>query len=382
MSDSSVESTVKNKEMQLEQMEEGDHLPQLNWDFGTAYDLFISLNVLHNPDEFGLRASWAAGVRNRLSAQERKTLEEADGVVSVPFHWIYTLPEPKDGANALWSLSQLPAEERVPKLALYPRMPEEMVQIYKDVAARGSWDEGQLEALRSAMNEMKAHKGKPKDKELRRILDVWAKSEEFGERYLQALRSYYQSFFTEEERTITPALRSSLADAKNSAEDIPLLELLEKLSQGLHLPGLLEDPQLLLVPSYWATPLTYFGEIDDETSVMTFGARPSNVSLVPGEVVPDALLRTLKAIADPTRLRILRYLIHEQLVPAELSRRLRLRAPTVTHHLRSLRLAGLVHIDVTPKAEGKYAARLEAIQGMCEMLDEFLESDLEGLEEA
>ena len=42
--------------------QQGAALPRLSFDFGTAYDLFISLQVLHYPEKFGLRASWAAGV--------------------------------------------------------------------------------------------------------------------------------------------------------------------------------------------------------------------------------------------------------------------------------------------------------------------------------
>ena len=38
----------------------------LIWQTGTAYDLFASLQVLHRPQEFGLRRAWAAGVRARL----------------------------------------------------------------------------------------------------------------------------------------------------------------------------------------------------------------------------------------------------------------------------------------------------------------------------
>ena len=51
--------------------------PRLEWDLGAGYDLFISLDVLHHPGLFGLRASWAAGVRSRLSVEERKILENA-----------------------------------------------------------------------------------------------------------------------------------------------------------------------------------------------------------------------------------------------------------------------------------------------------------------
>jgi DNA-binding transcriptional ArsR family regulator len=83
----------------------------------------------------------------------------------------------------------------------------------------------------------------------------------------------------------------------------------------------------------------------------------------------------MKALADPTRLRILRYLSAEPLTPAELARRLRLRAPTVVHHLHTLRLARLVHL--TLENEGRrYQARRRAIDEACSMLEEYLDKDV------
>ncbi len=105
-------------------------------------------------------------------------------------------------------------------------------------------------------------------------------------------------------------------------------------------------------------------------------ARPADSTVVPGEVVPDALLRILKALADPTRLRILHYLSQEPLLPAQLARRLRLRAPTVTHHLGILRLAGLVQLTVGRDGEkGRYVARGEAIGAAHEALQSFLRGE-------
>ena len=92
--------------------------PEIDWDLGTAYDFFISLQVLHNPEKFGLRPSWAAGVRSRLTSAERKILEQAQRVLRTPFHWIAGLPEPKDAATVLRALLAIPAERRLPELAL------------------------------------------------------------------------------------------------------------------------------------------------------------------------------------------------------------------------------------------------------------------------
>ena len=49
---------------------------KIHWDIGTAYDLFISLRVLQEPEQYGVRASWAAGVRSRMSVEHRNVLEQ------------------------------------------------------------------------------------------------------------------------------------------------------------------------------------------------------------------------------------------------------------------------------------------------------------------
>jgi DNA-binding transcriptional ArsR family regulator len=82
-------------------------------------------------------------------------------------------------------------------------------------------------------------------------------------------------------------------------------------------------------------------------------------------------LIALKALADPTRLKILRYLSEQELTPSELSRRLNLRAPTVTHHLKELRLAGLVNVTFRGQ-EKLYRTRLGALDSIHVDLKAFL----------
>ncbi len=123
----------------------------------------------------------------------------------------------------------------------------------------------------------------------------------------------------------------------------------------------------------------YFGMVSAEREILLFGARPPEDSLVPGELVPDALLRSLKALSDPTRLRILHYLTLEPRTPAQLARQLRLRAPTVIHHLKALRLAGLVQLRLgEDKQDRGYAARPEMVKAACESLSDFLGESIEG----
>ena len=125
-------------------------------------------------------------------------------------------------------------------------------------------------------------------------------------------------------------------------------------------------------PVFWTTPLVYFEKVDPDTILLLFGARPAEMSAIPGESLPDGLVRSLKALADPTRLKILFYLSRESLSPSELARRLHLRAPTVTHHLNELRLASLVELTLKHD-EKRYAIRRQALESTCGNLMTFLE---------
>jgi DNA-binding transcriptional ArsR family regulator len=343
--------------------------PTLIWEWGTAYDLFISLHALHYPTDFGLRGAWAAGVRSRLPADAREVLELITAFLIVPFRWLHTLPDPKDSTTVLWTLRQISPEKRISTLLLDEEEPQQFGELLERVAERRAWDEADYEEFRDIYAH---HKKPPAKKVLRAFLDWYTRPEVLGGRYLEGLQAYQEVFFAEEERRITPYLRQALTQAQDLAERMPLPDLLEELSRGLRMTSLQDIPELVLAPSFWITPLIVYGNIDAERMLFMFGARPDDASLVPGEVVPDALTQALKALSDPTRLRILRYLSEDTLTVAQLARRLRLRAPTVIHHLHTLRLAGLVHLTVEEGNERYYATRHEAITAACAALERFL----------
>ncbi|MCH7663105.1 MAG: helix-turn-helix transcriptional regulator, partial [Chloroflexi bacterium] len=305
-----------------EQIPQQERQPKISWDIGTAYDLFISLHVLHKPNKFGLRGAWAAGVRSRLPEADRVLLEEYSAFLHWPLNWIHQLPEPKDAETVIYAYKQLPPKERLSTLFLSPMWSKSRNEIVLDVIERESWNKDDLAKLEDIVGGEKEYKPPYR---LEKMLDFWANTEEIGHGYLKALQSYHEVFFEEEESRIRPKLEIALETAKESAKQQPLSELLEHLFQGLRFVELAEFDNLILAPSYWSTPIVIYGDVDKSTRILTFGARPPEDSLVPGEVIPDAVLQALKALSDPTRLRILRYLVNENLTPAELSRRLRLR---------------------------------------------------------
>ncbi|MCJ7434063.1 MAG: winged helix-turn-helix domain-containing protein, partial [Anaerolineales bacterium] len=169
-------------------------------------------------------------------------------------------------------------------------------------------------------------------------------------------------------------LKAGLERAQSLASRMTFDELFAELSQGVQFGEEFRAANFIFAPAFWTTPLIFFEKLDADTQLIIFGARPANMSVVPGEMVPDGLVRSLKALADPTRLKILFYLSQESLTPSELARRLHLRAPTMTHHLSELRLASLVELTMK-RDEKRYAIRARALESAFENLTTFLHSE-------
>ena len=345
-----------------------NHTPTLKWEWGTGYDFFASLHVLHEPDRFGLRGAWAKGVRTRLPAGPREFFERTAHSYLGAFPWIHSLPAPRDGETILDSFSDLPVKERLPALMGKSEIPQPMLDILTEVADRGSWTPQDRDGIADLVQQIGVEKYFG---DLEEMLMMWAGAQVFGEQALEAFKTYYHVFFAEEEVRIGPALQEALVHAQDLAEKLPLPELLEELSEGVRFDQIPPTPNLVMVPSFWLDPLITMYRINPMESIFVFGGRPDDYALVPGEAVPDALYNALKALADPTRLRILHYLEEKPLTPTELAAILRLRAPTVIHHLNSLRLAGLVYFSYG-KGDKRYAARTSRISEMYLQLRRYL----------
>jgi DNA-binding transcriptional ArsR family regulator len=365
--------------------------PQIIWDQGTAYDFYSSLEVIHFPEKFNLRGAWAAGVRSRVPGIERDFIEDVVNNFLPPMQWVYSLPSPKDSATVLFSIKQIPAAERILEFGKIPNASAELnqglIKVYQQRAYSTDDVEEGVSLWRQSYQQMKQSEEELvvdiSRRRVETVMNMFANPESFGENYLQSMTAYYEGFFAEEEKRIAPKLEQSLAKTQKMAEKHDLVTLLNKLLVGDWDESILELEELIIVPSYWFSPWSINSLVQPDRMLLLYGSRPKEESLVPGEIVPDDLMQKLKAMTDPTRLRILRYLMQEQLTPAELARRLRLRAPTVTHHLHSLKAAGMVQFVRRGKHEHLYFAKMESIKSTYSLLKEFLEQDVlvaEGLD--
>jgi DNA-binding transcriptional ArsR family regulator len=288
-----------------------------------------------------------------------------------------TLPEPKNGETLLWSLAQLDPTERLQRLAC----PWDVQQgvcpsIFSEVAGRGRWTEADRRQLSESLQSQHGEGKVPSEEKLDAMLDIWADADAFGDAYLAALRNYYDVFFLEEEKRIRQAIEAAAERISEQAKKLSLTDLIEEISAGVRYESMPDVTELVLAPSYWITPLMLRIRLDANRMLLVFGARAASDSIVPGETVPDGLIRALKALSDPTRLRILRLVAKKPMGAAELARTLRLRTPTMIHHLHALRLAGLILIRV-PEADAKqkacFSLRPQAVGDVLSALDGFLQ---------
>lgn len=344
-------------------------------DLGTSYDFLASLFVLHNPKRFALRGAWTSGMLARLKGEARETLSRAQHVAPCPIHLVPTLPEPKNVETLLWHLAQLEPTERTRQLVTeWGFQKRGGAALLAAVSSRGRWTQADRDQLEELLrdNEMESVASGEK---LEVILDVWAHAAAFGEAYLAALRNYYEVFFREEEGRIRPRIEAVAERVTELADRLSMPDLIEEISSGLRFDGLPGITEMVLAPSYWIAPLTLRVRLDEQRMLLVFGGRSATDSIVPGETVPDGLIRALKALSDPTRLRVLRMLSDRSMGASELAKALRLRTPTVLHHLSTLRLAGLIQIRV-PETESKhkalFALRPQATHDVHAALESFL----------
>jgi len=345
--------------------------PKLGWDIGTAYDLFVSLKAIHQPADFGLRASWAAGVRSRLPNELRDTLELATTIMRVPLPWIKSLPQPKNAAVVVARMKQLPAEDRLVKHFCSPIIDARYREILENTRPNKKYTQAELKIIREVYrNDQLAPSNLP---EL--LHKAWSNRKAFGEAYCAGVEMFVNSFFIEEEARIIPSLQKGLAHAQARAGSLSVPVMLEELSLGVRMSEIRHSSHVVLAPSFWGAPFIFYDYLDKDSYIILFGARPDDMTLVPGDVVPETLIRGLKALADSTRLRILRYLADSPQTPTQLARSLRLRTPTVVHHLLALRSAGLVQVNISPQGERHYATRTEGFLSTQDHLEKFVNGD-------
>ena len=188
------------------------------------------------------------------------------------------------------------------------------------------------------------------------------------DRHLALLRLWNEHYFSH----VDPAILSGLQDVARRLEaEIPSadpVELAERTTNGLVLGGA-APPHLVLVPQHHMVPFNSMAKGHERLMILY----PADVDGAPPDAPPASLRRLARALADESRLRILRQLsTDEPRSLTEIARAARLAQSTIHHHLLLLRVAGLVRVHLGDGHANQYTLRPHAIEELGTRLRAYL----------
>jgi len=160
----------------------------------------------------------------------------------------------------------------------------------------------------------------------------------------------------------------SMTAFRAATDGLPLEQVVERAAPGLTFVPEAGQTSVVLLPSVAVRPLWAVTD-HRNANVFAFSApRPEGEHVEP----PARLVALGRAIGDETRLRILRELATKPATPPDLADRMGIPRTSLLHHLRILRDADLIAVNVHDSAYHQYHVRDEHFGEIERLLEDYL----------
>lgn len=174
---------------------------------------------------------------------------------------------------------------------------------------------------------------------------------------LRALTAWHEHYF----RQLDPALLAGLAaDAeamRGLSETTAPTQLVELATGGVEVAPTPDLQLVVLIPQHHFRPINLYLHLQG----LSLYAYPADVLPPEPGAPPLALTRLTGALADTSRLKILRLLASDAFTFTEVQKEMGLAKSTVHHHLVTLRAAGLIRVHDLRADGAKYSLRPAAL---------------------
>ncbi|HLJ65883.1 MAG TPA: winged helix-turn-helix domain-containing protein [Chloroflexota bacterium] len=188
---------------------------------------------------------------------------------------------------------------------------------------------------------------------------------------LRVLRRWHQEYFLHVDGAILSLLQADSKAKRSLVATLPAPDLVELASNGVYFTPQEEVDLVVLVPQYHHRPWNVYAPYHR----LWLYNYPVDAPAAPGEP-SSQLLHITRALADDSRLRILRFLAGGTRSFTDVVRFSHLSKSTVHYHMVALRAAGLVRVhDVGEKANSAYSLRPGAIDALRDSLQMYLEQE-------
>lgn len=189
---------------------------------------------------------------------------------------------------------------------------------------------------------------------------AWLAGTELASRHpflIRALSAWEEHYF----RRVDPGLLTALAAEADALRALGQttrpVELVDHATGGVDLQPAPDLERVVLVPQFHYRPINVYEHLPGFTLI----AYPADVAPVEAGAPPPGLVRLAGALADPSRLRILRFLAGDSRTFTEVQREMGLAKSTIHHHLVTLRAAGLIRVHDLRDESVRYSLRPTAV---------------------
>lgn len=180
----------------------------------------------------------------------------------------------------------------------------------------------------------------------------------------EMLREWDLRYFSHTDPAIVKGLEQEALSLKPRVNETNGMEVYEQTTGGMRLYPNDTMRRAVLIPQYHSRPLVNSSIFE---AIIFTSYSCDIIPQAEGYPAPQ-LLRITRALADETRLRILRLLTHKQMTFTEIVREIALSKSTIHYHLIALRAAGLIIVHCRPKGVDykfvEYSLRREALDDL------------------
>jgi DNA-binding transcriptional ArsR family regulator len=320
-----------------------------------AYDLLVSLRALYNPRTYDAARAWtrqaSAALSDDFHRRARFFFAGFDTALGYGgARLIPSLPIGAEPKQLIAMLRKTDSGELAIRMLDTGDTSDKVLAIFREHLEVGVTKSQLDRALRGLPAEW-----------TRRCRRILADPGGVAREYIELLSEYLELVFGAEVPFVASATAAAAGKARQLLDALPTVDAIERLTGGYTLGAELDLASITVAPSLFVYPFMS-ARVDERAreALVIYGVASDAFSRNDPLHVDPTLTRMLKALADPSRLRIVRLVADKPMFGPEIVAALALSQPTVHHHIAQLRAARLVRQE---RAKGgmRYSLRRESL---------------------